>query len=74
MSKGAQHVIPSLSGWKVKRSGASKASSIHQTQADAIAAGRRIAQKQKTELYIHDRDGLIRGRNSYGNDPSPPKA
>jgi hypothetical protein len=24
-------------------------------------------------LYIHGQDGRIRERNSYGNDPYPPK-
>jgi hypothetical protein len=46
---------------------------VHETQADAIKAGTKIAQNQKTELYIHGRDGRIRERNSYGNDPHPPK-
>lgn len=25
------------------------------------------------ELFIHGTNGRIRGRNSYGNDPYPPK-
>lgn len=73
MSKMGQHVVPSAEGWSVKRAGASKASSTHATQKDAIAAATRIARNQKTELYIHGRDGRIRERNSYGNDPHPPK-
>ena len=72
MAKG-QHVVPNGSGWGVKKAGASRASSNHTTQADAIAAATRIARNQKTELYIHGRDGRIRERNSYGGDPHPPK-
>lgn len=72
MAKG-QHVVPNAGGWGVKKAGASRASSVHTTQADAIAAATRIARNQKTELYIHGRDGRIRERNSYGNDPHPPK-
>ena len=74
MAKQGQHVVRSSSGGRaVKKAGSSRASSVHETQADAIKAGTKIAQNQKTELYIHGRDGRIRERNSYGNDPHPPK-
>ena len=73
MSKKGQHVVPSGAGWSVKKAGSSRASSTHPTQADAIDAGRRVAKNQGTELYIHGTDGRIRERNSYGNDPHPPK-
>lgn len=73
MSKKGQHVIPTAKGWSVKKAGASRASSTHATQQEAIDAAVQIAQNQKTELYIHGRDGRIRERNSYGNDPYPPK-
>ena len=32
-----------------------------------------IAKNQNTELFVHRQDGTIRNRNSYGNDPNPPK-
>lgn len=73
MSRKGQHVVPSASGWSVMRAGASRASSNHATQQEAIAAATQIARNQQTELYIHGRDGRIRERNSYGNDPHPPK-
>lgn len=74
MAKTGQHVVRSSSGgWAVKKAGSSRATSTHSTQAEAIEAGTRIARNQKTELYIHGRDGRIRERNSYGNDPHPPK-
>ena len=73
MSKKGQHVVPSDGRWIVKKAGASKASSTHDTQADAVRAATKIAQNQRTELYIHGRDGRIRERNSYGRDPHPPK-
>ena len=74
MAKQGQHVVRSSSGgWAVKKAGSSRASSVHDTQAEAIKAATRIAQNQKTELYIHGRDGRIRERSSYGNDPHPPK-
>ena len=72
MARG-QHVVPNAGGWGVKKAGASRASSVHPTQAEAIAAATRLARSQRTELYIHGRDGRIRQRNSYGSDAHPPK-
>jgi hypothetical protein len=48
-------------------------SSIHSTQAEAAQAARSTAQRQQSELLIHGRNGQIRERDSYGNDPFPPK-
>lgn len=45
----------------------------YDTQREAIEAASEIARKQRTEVYVHGRDGRIRERNSYGNDPFPPK-
>lgn len=73
MSKKGQHVVPSNGGWSVKKAGSVKATSVHQTQADAIVAARTIAKNQKTELYVHGTDGRIRERSSFGNDAHPPK-
>jgi hypothetical protein len=57
----------------VKREGAQRASSLHDTQGNAIQTGRDLARDQHTELVIHRPDGTIRDSNSYGNDPCPPK-
>lgn len=73
MSKKGQHVVPTADGWVVKKAGAERASSVHATQAEAIATATQIARNQRTELYVHGRDGRIRERNSFGNDPHPPK-
>jgi hypothetical protein len=69
------HVVPrsDIGGWAVQREGASRASSLHSTQADAIAVARRMAQNERSELFIHGRDGRIRDRDSFGNDPCPPR-
>lgn len=73
MNKKGQHVVPSGGKWSVRKAGASRASNTYDTQQEAIARGREIARTQQTELYIHGRDGRIRERSSYGNDPHPPK-
>lgn len=73
MSKKGQHVVPNGGKWSVRKAGATRASGTYGTQTEAISQAKKIAQNQKTELYIHGRDGRIRERNSYGNDSHPPK-
>ena len=74
MAKVSKHVVPSpAGGWAVKNSGATRASKTFDTQAQAIEYGRTAAKKTQSELYIHGRDGTIKNKNSYGNDPLPPK-
>ncbi|EHL78044.1 DUF2188 domain-containing protein [Bacillus smithii] len=69
-----QHVTPHPGGgFQVKGAGNSRATKIFETQREAIAYGREIAKNQQSELLIHNRKGQIRERNSYGNDPFPPK-
>ena len=57
----------------MRGAGSQRATSVHPTQQAAIDTAREIARKQSTELFIHGRDGRIRARDSYGNDPYPPK-
>lgn len=59
--------------WAVKGEGDKKASGLYDTQGEAIEAGREIAQNNKSELVIHDRQNRIRDKDSYGNDPNPPR-
>jgi hypothetical protein len=68
-----QHVVPHDRGWAVKSAGASRAASVHERQGQAIDAARASAKGQHSELVIHNRHGQIRARDSYGNDPNPPK-
>ena len=68
-----QHVLPHEGKWAVKGEGSKRASSIHDTQAEAAARARDLARRQKSELLVHGRDGEIRSRDSYGHDPYPPK-
>lgn len=68
-----QHVVPHNGSWAVKGEGNSKATSIRPTQQEAINDAVQIAKNQKSEVVIHGRDGKIRDKDSYGNDPCPPK-
>ncbi len=69
-----QHITPHPNGgWQVKGAGNSRATVRTDTQREAIGVGRKIAQNQKSELVIHRPNGQIRDKNSYGNDPFPPR-
>jgi hypothetical protein len=67
------HTVPHGDGWANRREGAARVSKTFSTKAAAQAAGRDTAQREKTEHLIHNKDGEIASRNSYGNDPHPPK-
>lgn len=68
-----QHVVPNGDGWGVKGEGNERLTSRHDTQGRAIEAAREIAMRNRSEVVIHRPDGRIRDRDSYGNDPFPPK-
>ncbi len=68
-----QWVVRSGGGWAVRGEGSGQITSKHRTQAAAIDAATSIARGQKSELIIQGTDGRIRDRESYGNDPFPPK-
>lgn len=73
MSNNSQHVVPHDGGWAVRGAGNSRVTSTHQTQNEAISVARNIARHQRTEVVIHRPDGKIRDKDSYGNDPMPPR-
>jgi uncharacterized protein YdaT len=68
-----QHVVPIGDRWGVRGEGNSRLTSIRDTQSDAASQAREIARNQHSEILIHGRNGQIRERDSYGNDPFPPK-
>jgi tetratricopeptide (TPR) repeat protein len=67
------HVVPTEGGWAVRRERSDKAGSVHDTQREAIEVGRERAIRDHGELVIHDTHGRIRDKDSYGNDPFPPR-
>lgn len=74
MSSGKnQYVVRNGDRWGVRGEGNARLTRDCGTQAEAIAAGRRIAQNQGAELRIQGSDGKFREAWSYGNDPFPPK-
>ncbi|HEY2290538.1 MAG TPA: DUF2188 domain-containing protein [Thermoanaerobaculia bacterium] len=74
MAKSSQHVVPHPDGgWSVKKGGAIHVTRRFDTQREAIRYGRKVSKNQGAELYIHGRDGMVRSKDSFGNDPHPPK-
>ena len=68
-----QHVTPHPQGsWQVIGATNKRATSIHGTQEQARQAAINIARNQESEVIVHNRQGVIRQKNSYGNDPFPP--
>ncbi len=68
-----QHVVPTKGAWGVRGAGNQRLTSIQPTQREAINVAREIARNQRSEVVIHRPDGRIRDKDSYGNDPYPPK-
>ena len=72
-----RHVVPNpQGGWAVRKPGASRASSHHETQAQAEAHAKEILTRTGGgEAVIHGRDGQIRDSDTVppGNDPLPPR-
>jgi hypothetical protein len=71
---GGVHTVPApgeKTGWWNKRNG--RVISRHRQKEIAVETGREIARKLRVEHSIHRSDGAITEKNSYGNDPCPPK-
>jgi len=71
MASGAVHTVHKNGEWVNEVEGGGTLST-HATKEEAVAAGRREAIARKTEHVIHNLDGRISEKNSYGNDPYPP--
>lgn len=69
-----QHVVKRGVDWAVRKEGASRDTSVLDTQAKATKMAKQIATNQGGDVIIHNRHGQIRERNTYGKpDPCPPK-
>lgn len=59
--------------WVNRREGNERASSTHDTKAEASARGQDLARNTGSEWLGHRKDnGQINERNTYGKDPYPP--
>lgn len=63
------HTVKHGDGWANRKEGASRVSNTADTKKEAQAKGRDMAKADKVEHVIHNADGKIGEKNSYGNDP-----
>ena len=69
MSAKSQHVTPNPSGgWRVFRSGSTRASRLFRNHDAAVAYAREKARKEQSDLFVHGDDGMVQERTSYGID------
>jgi len=78
MSKGKDRIVYQRDDgmWANKRNDAGKASSVHDTQKDAIVSAKGMLRNQGGgELTTKGRDGKINSKDTIppGNDPNPPR-
>ncbi len=72
--KKAIHVVADKKGgWNTKKDNAKRASKHFDTKDEAGKAAKDQGQREKTEVITHKKNGRIQRRESYGNDPYPPK-
>jgi uncharacterized protein (DUF1778 family) len=64
------YVEQATRGWAVRREGSNRATSVHETKADAIRAARERAGKSRGEIIVRSRDGQIQTRGSHGRYPA----
>lgn len=69
MAEGFVHTVYKNEPWINEIEEGDAFGGSHSTKEEAVSAGRARAQQDKTEHVIHNHDGAIGERNSYGNDP-----
>lgn len=70
MADGFVHTVYKNDQWINEIEGGPQFGGAHPTKEDAITAGRARAEDDRTEHLIHNQDGTVSQRNSYGNDPA----
>jgi len=66
MPKKTYHVVKTSQGkWAVRVAGSSRATSLHDTQEEALDAARLNAKKNNSGVFIHRANGRIRDFRNY---------
>lgn len=74
MTTKTMHVTPHPDGgWQGKKGNAERVSFRTNTQAEAFEKAVEHGKREGLEVCLHNRQGPIREKNSYGNDPFPPR-
>ena len=73
MARKQVHVVYINELWQVKVFAEATARATYNIKSGAVAYGRVVAKSlAPSELYIHQLDGAIGERETYGDDPYPP--
>jgi hypothetical protein len=67
---GEVHTVYRDGQWRNELGGGPDLGGTHATKEQAVSAGRDEARQRGVEHVIHNQDGTIGEKNSYGNDPS----
>ena len=70
MAKGFIHTVFKDQRWINEIEEGPEIGGARARKEEAVEAGRARAQQDRTEHVIHNKDGTISERTSYGNDPS----
>ena len=64
------HIIPTQDGeWRVKRTGAERADSVHETKDKAVGRARDLAKEQTIgQVIVHKKDGSVQTEFTYRRD------
>jgi Uncharacterized protein conserved in bacteria (DUF2188) len=70
MATGFIHTVYKDGQWINEVEDGSEIGGVHATKEEAVRAGRARAQQDETEHVIHNQDGTVGERSSYGRDPA----
>jgi hypothetical protein len=70
MADGFVHTVHADGTWRNTIEGSPPIPGTYATKEEAVEAGRAHARHRETEHVIHNEDGSIAERNSYGGDPA----
>lgn len=67
MSGNSLHVAPSSSGgWAVRHYGASRAAKTFASKSEALRYARALAEEDRSDVYVHAKDGTVAEREIAG--------
>jgi hypothetical protein len=69
VAKGFIHTVHKDGQWVNQVEEGDTIGGVHATKEEAVEVGRARARQDQTEHVIHNLDGTISERSSYGNDP-----
>lgn len=71
MKRKVYHVVRREGAWHVRRAGAKRSGSVHQTKISAIVRAKFLARAGRAlgQVRVHGKDGRLQVEWTYGRDP-----